>query len=150
MKPHCNRKTTGFRYHRNYLKPVIAHCREARHGKIGVFGGKQQVPVDADLLVGHDEQSGDREIYVTISTGGPPFGDVPSIRPFQLEDGDLYGSRLRAILQAELDHGGQNCLKTNASLESQAQTAEFVAYFLEEFAAKFHQKAINLRGRIIE
>jgi hypothetical protein len=116
--------------------------------KMELFGGKQQVPVDAGLLIGNDEQTGDREVYVTIATGGPPFGSAPSITPFQMEDGDLYGSRLREILQQEIDLGGQNCLKTNASFESQAESAEFVAYLLQEFAAKFHQKAINLRGRI--
>jgi hypothetical protein len=117
--------------------------------KMELFGGKQQVPVDARLLISCNEQTGDPEIYVTISTGGPPFGNTPSIRPFKMEDGDLYGSILRDILQHELDHGGENCLKTKISLEIQSREAKVAAYFFEEFAAKFHQKAINLRCRMI-
>lgn len=117
--------------------------------KMKLFGGKQQVPADAGLLISYNEQTGDQEIYVTISTGGPPFGNIPSIRPFEMKDGDLYGSILRDMLQHELDHGGENCLNTNESLESRSRSAKFVAYFLEEFAAKFHQKAINLRCRMI-
>lgn len=117
--------------------------------KMELFGGKQQVPADAALLIGCDEQTGNLEIYVTISTGGPPFGNIPSIRPFEMKDGDLYGSILRDILQHELEHGGENCLNTNESLEIRSREAKFLAYFLEEFAAKFHQKAINLRHRMI-
>jgi hypothetical protein len=112
--------------------------------KMELFGGKEQVPADARFLFGCDEQTGDPEIYVTLSTGGPPFGNTPSIRPFEMKDGDLYGAKLRDILQYEIEHGGENCLNTDESLESQARDAKFVAYFLEEFAAKFHQKAIHL------
>jgi hypothetical protein len=117
--------------------------------KMELFGEKQQVPVESRLLIGCDEQTGDPEIYVTISTGGPPFGNIPSIRPFEMKDGDLYGSILRDILQHELDHGGENCLTTNESLELQSRDAQYVAYFLEEFAAKFHQKVIRLKNRMI-
>ena len=66
-----------------------------------------------------------------------------------MKDGDLYGSILRDMLQHELEHGRENCLNTNEALESRSREAKFVACFLEEFAAKFHQKAINLRGRMI-
>lgn len=117
--------------------------------KMELFGGKQQVPAEAGLLISCNEQTSDLEIYVTISTGGPPFGNIPSIRPFEMKDGDLYGSILRNILQHELEHGGENCLNTNESLEIRTREARFVAHFLEEFAAKSHQKAINLRRRMI-
>ena len=53
--------------------------------KMELFGGKQQVPADAGLLISCNEQTGDQEIYVTISTGGPPFGNIPSIRPFEMK-----------------------------------------------------------------
>jgi len=66
-----------------------------------------------------------------------------------MKDGDLYGSFLRDMLQHEFDNGGENRLNTNVSLENRSREAKFVAYFLEEFAAKFHQKAINLRCRMI-
>lgn len=116
--------------------------------KMELFAGKKQVPLDANLLIMGKEETGDLEIYVTISTGGPPFGKIPSIKPFEMTDGDLYGSVLRDILQHELDHGGDNFANTNDSLESQSQEAQFTAFFLEEFAAKFHQKAMNLKARM--
>lgn len=118
--------------------------------KLELFGGTPQVPANAGLLIGNNDQTGDQEIYLTISTYGPPFGNTPSLRPFKMEDGELYGSALRDILQHEFDHGGENCLNTQEALEGRAQDAEFVAFFLEEFAAKFHQKAIHLKRRSIE
>lgn len=45
--------------------------------------------------------------------------------------------------------GGENCHNTNTSIEIQSLDAQYVAYFLEEFAAEFHQKAIRLRCRMI-
>jgi bacterioferritin (cytochrome b1) len=114
--------------------------------KLELFGGNQQVPVESSLLLSTDEETGKQQVYVTLFTGGPPFGSIPCIRPFTMKDGDLYGTRLREILQHDLDHNGENCLKTQESFAVQAKDARYLAYFFEEFAAKFHQKALHLES----
>lgn len=115
--------------------------------KLELFGGSQQVPAVSKLLIGVDESNGDTVIYITTCTDGPPFGPTPSIRPFVMKDGDLYGARLRDILQHEVEHGGENAVDTVESYCVRAKDNRFLAYLFEEFAAKFHQKALNCEAR---
>lgn len=66
-----------------------------------------------------------------------------------MKDGDLYAASLREILQEEVDNPGIG-EGTKDALHIYACTARLMADFLEEFAAKFPQKAIELEDRARE
>lgn len=114
--------------------------------KLEMWGAKkEQVPVDLRLLCCHTPE-GEDPLYIVMSTTGPPFGGTSSIRPFMMADGDLYAVGLREILQEEVDNPEIGA-GTNAALHIYACDARLMADFLEEFAAKFRQKAIELEDR---
>lgn len=107
-----------------------------------LWAGREQVPVDIGMVCS-TEKEGDDPFFIVMATNGPPFGGTPSIRPFTMKDGDLYAASLREILQEEVDNSeiGEG---TKDALHIYARNAHLTADFLEEFAAKFRQKAVRL------
>lgn len=121
---------------------------EVKLSTLQLWAGREQVPVDLRLVCSTENEVDD-PFFIVMATNGPPFGGTPSIRPFTMKDGDLYAASLREILQEEVDNPGIG-EGTKDALHIYACTARLMADFLEEFAAKFPQKAIELEDRARE